>query len=180
MSVVERPAADPASTSSRGGHSGPARALVAERCAAVVSLLVAAGIGLRAESFVTQSSFARPGTMPPHALIWVGAAVLGVASAFWVVQAFRRTEPLEVPDVGPAKDAALAFVVLAVGAWSATWLGLLIASALTYVALLVFYRDRGWLFISISTISYLLVLHYGLEVLLAVPLPRSPLIPLPF
>jgi hypothetical protein len=154
--------------------------LVAERCAAVVSLLVAAWLGWRAESFVTQSSIARPGTLPPHALIWVGAAVLGVASAVWAVQAFRRSEPLEVPDVGPAKDAALAFVVLAVGAWSATWLGLLVAGAITYVALLMFYRDKGWLFISVSTVAYLLVLHYGLEVLLAVPLPRSPLIPLPF
>ena len=121
-----------------------------------------------------------PRTLPPHALIWVGAAVLGVASAFWVGQAFRRSEPLDVPDVGPAKDAALAFVVLAVGAWSATWLGLLVASALTSIALHVFYRDRGWLFISVSTVAYVLVLHYGLEVLLAVPLPRSPLIPLPF
>jgi hypothetical protein len=154
--------------------------LVAERCVAVVCVLMAVGLGWRAESFVTQSSIARPGTLPPHALIWVGAAVLGLSSLVWAVQAFRRSEPLDVPDIGPARDAALAFAVLVVGAWSTTWLGLLVAGALTYVALMIFYRDKGWLFISASTVGYLLVLHYGLEVLLAVPLPRSPLIPLPF
>lgn len=180
MSVVERPMTGNASTPGPWRPGPPARALVAERCAAVLCVLVAAWLGFRSESLVTQSSIARPGTLPPHALIWVGAGVLGLASLLWTVQAFRRSEPVVVPDIGPLPDTAIAFVVLAVGAWSAPWLGLLAAAALTYVALLLFYRDKGWLFISVSTVVYVLVLHYGLEVLLAVPLPKSPLIPLPF
>lgn len=179
MSVVERPAGTGAPNVS-GRPAGTPRTLLAERGAAVLCVLVATWLGVRAESFVTQSSIARPGALPPHAVIWLGAAVLGLSSLLWAVQAFRRTEAVDVPDLGRVRDALAVFALLAVGAWAAQWLGLLMAAATTYVALLVFYRDRGKLFILTSTVAYVLVLHYGLEVLLAVPLPRSPLLPLPF
>ena len=60
-----------------GRPAGTPRTLLAERGAAVLCVLVATWLGVRAESFVTQSSIARPGALPPHAVIWLGAAVLG-------------------------------------------------------------------------------------------------------
>ena len=181
MSVTDRYTAGSASAHGAGRPAPTGRrALQAERCAAVACLLAAAWLGLRAESLVTQSSIARPGTLPPHAIIWLGAGVLGFAALGWTVQTFRRSEPVAVPEIGRLRDGLVVFVILAVGAWSTQWLGLLAAAGLTYIALLLFYRDRGKAFMLASTVAYLLVLHYGLEVLLAVPLPRSPLLPLPF
>lgn len=165
---------------SRGCRGRADRALLAERCCAILCFLAAAWLGLRAESFVSQSNYARAGALPAHGIIWIGAAVLGLASLGWAIQAFRRKEAVPVPDIGPLRDALALFVVLLVGAWATQWLGLLLAAGLTYLVLLLFYRDRGWLFLAVSAVAYLLVLHYGLEVLLAVPLPRSPILPLPF
>ena len=52
-----------------------------------------------------------------HGIIWIGAAVLGLASLGWVVQAFRRKEAVRIPDIGPLRDALALFVVLLV--WAA-------------------------------------------------------------
>lgn len=156
------------------------RGLFAERACAVLCLVAAAFIGVRAESLVSQSSIARPGAFPAHGALWLGAGVLGLASLAWTVQAFRRKEAVHVPDLGRSYDVLAVFAVLMVGAWSATWLGLLLAAGLTYVALLFYYRDKNWVFVLGSVIGYLLFLHYGLEVLLGVPLARSPILPLAF
>ncbi len=163
-----------------GTGGGVDSTLLAERLIALLCLAVAVVIGLRAESLVTQSSIARPGVLPAHGLLWLGAGVLGVASLVWVVQAFRRGTGVEVPDVGRFRDVLAVLAVLVVGAWSAQWLGLLLAAGATYIALLLYYRDQGRIFILLSAVGYLVFLHYGLEVLLTVPLPRSPILPLPF
>ena len=156
------------------------RGLAAERACAVLCLVTAAYIGVRAESLVSQSSIARPGAFPAHGALWLGAGVLGLASLAWTVQAFRRQEAVHVPDLGRASDVLAVFAVLMVGAWSAAWLGLLLAAGLTYVALLLYYRDKNWVFVLGSAVGYLVFLHYGLEVLLGVPLARSPILPLAF
>ena len=170
-----------------GKPSGPRRTpsrtergLLAERACAVLCLVVAAVVGVRAESLVSQSTIARPGAFPAHGVLWLGAGVLGLASLAWTVQSFRRTESLHVPDLGRVKDVLAVFAVLMVGAWSARWLGLLLAAGLTYVALMLYYRDRNWAFVLGSAVGYLLLLHYGLEVLLDVPLARSPILPFDF
>ena len=162
---------------------GPRRAsrgLVFERVFAVLCLTLAAFIGFRAESLVSQSAIARPGAFPAHGALWMGAGVLGLASLAWTVQAFRRREAVQVPDLGRAGDVLAVFALLVIGAWSARWLGLLLASGVTYVALLQFYRDKNWIFVLGSAVAYLVFLHFGLEVLLGVPLARSPIFPLPF
>jgi len=161
-----------------GGRAGSG--LLLERACALACLSLAGFILLRAESLVSQSSIARPGAFPAHGALWMGAGVLGLASLAWVFQAFRRHEALHVPDLGRGRDVLVVFAFLLFGAWSARWLGLLLASGMTYVALMLYYRERNWVFLLASVVGYLLVLHYGLEVLLDVPLARSPLLPLPF
>lgn len=156
------------------------RGLLVERSFALLCLTVSAFIGVRAESLVSQSSIARPGAFPAHGALWLGAGVLGLASLAWAVQAFRRQEAVHVPDLGRAGDVMAVFSLLMVGAWSSRWLGLLLASGLTYVALLLYYRDKNRIFILVSAVAYVVLLHYGLEVLLGVPLARSPILPLPF
>lgn len=151
-----------------------------ERVCAILCLAVSAYVGLGAESLVSDSSMERPGVFPPHGALWVGSAVLGIASAVWVVQTFRRSTATYVPDVGRPRDVLIVLAVLVVGAWSVRWLGLLPAAASTYLVLMVYYRDRGRVFVLASVVAYVLVLHYGLEFLLGVPLPRSPILPLPF
>lgn len=156
------------------------RGLRFERGCAVACLVGSAFVGVRAESLVSQSSIARPGAFPAHGALWIGAGVLGLASLAWTVQAFRRRQPVQVPDLGRTADVLAVFAVLLVGAWSARWLGLLLASGLTYVALMLYYRDQNRIFVLASAISYVVLLHFGLEVLLGVPLARSPVLPLPF
>lgn len=162
-------------TGDRGGS-----ALGLERACAVLCLALSAYVGLGAESLVSESSMERPGVFPPHGALWVAAGVLGISSAVWVVQAFRRRAATYVADLGRPRDVMIVLAVLVVGAWSVRWLGLLPAAAATYLVLMVFYRDRGLIFVVGSLVAYVLVLHYGLEVLLGVPLPRSPILPLPF
>ncbi|MGH3358703.1 MAG: tripartite tricarboxylate transporter TctB family protein [Nocardioidaceae bacterium] len=156
------------------------RAVAFERGFALLCLAVAAFVGLRAESLVSQSSIARTGAFPAHGALWIAAGVLGISSAVWTVQAFRRNESAHVPDLGRVPDVLVVLVLLLVGAWSTRWLGLLPAAGLTYIALMLFYRDRGWLFVVSSLVGYLVLIHYGLEVLLGVALPRSSILPLPF
>lgn len=155
------------------------RALLSERICAVLCLILSAFIGLRAETLVSQSSIARPGAFPAHGALWIGAGVLGVASLAWTVQAFRRRTAPHVVGLGRASESMVVFAVLMVGAWSARWLGLLPASGLTYLVLMYYYRDKNWLFVLGSLAGYMALLYYGLEVLLGVPMPKSPF-PLPF
>lgn len=162
-------------TGDRGGF-----ALVLERVVAVGCLAISAYVGLAAESLVSASTMERPGAFPPHGVLWVASAVLGVASAVWVVQAFRGSTATHVPGLGRPRDVLIVLALLLVGAWSIRWLGLLPAAAATYLLLMLFYRDRGRVFVVGSVVAYVLVLHYGLEALLGVLLPRSPILPLPF
>lgn len=165
-------------SSSMGGRGG--YALVLERVCAVLCLAISAYVGIGAESLVSESSIERPGVFPAHGALWVAAGVLGISSAVWVVHAFRRPAATHVPDLGRPRDVLIVLAVLIAGAWSVRWLGLLPAAASTYLVLMVFYRDRGRLFVIGSVVAYVLTLHYGLEFLLGVPLPRSSILPIPF
>lgn len=167
----------PRSPHTRGGGG---YALGLERVCAVLCLAISAYVGVGAESLVSDSSMERPGVFPAHGALWVAAGVLGTSSAVWVVHAFRRPVAVRVPDLGRPRDVMIVLAVLVVGAWSVRWLGLLPAAASTYLVLMVFYRDRGRLFVIGSVVAYVLTLHYGLEFLLGVPLPRSPILPIPF
>lgn len=156
------------------------RMLIAERAAAVVCLLVALYVGVFAGDLVSTSNFSRPGAFPAWGALVMAAIVLGSASAAWVYQAFRRREAVEVPDLGRFREALVSFAILMVGAYTIQWLGLLAASGLTYLALLVYFRDRNWIFMAVSTIGYLLVIYYGLGQALRVPLPTSTFLPGPW
>ncbi len=166
------------------GHSGKPSSnrgrLLAERCMAVTCLVIACWVGLRAESLVTTSSVSRPGAFPAHGALWIAALVLGLASLAWTVQSFRRGRPAPAEQTGPLRDALGAFVIMLIGAWLVTWLGLLLACGIAYIGLMVFYRDRNWLLIGVTTVAYLCAVYYGLGVALRVPLPTSPILDLPF
>lgn len=151
-----------------------------ERSCAAACLALAVFVGWRADSLVSHSAVAQPGAFPPHGVLWLGSAVLGLASARWLVQTFGPRQAVPAPDIGPPREVAPTLGILVVGAWAAYWIGLLPAAALTYVALMLYYRDRSRRFIAISVTAYVLLLHYGLEVLLQIPLARSPVLPLPF
>lgn len=154
--------------------------LLSERVAAVALCLAGVLIVLRAESLTSTSAFARPGAFPAHGALIIGGGVLALSAAAWAVQAFRRTEAIMVPDAGRLKHVLFVFAMLMVAAWSAAYLGLLLAAGLAYIGLLLFYRDRNWIFIGVSVVAYTALIHYGLEVGLRVPLFKSPYLPLPF
>lgn len=154
--------------------------LKAERITAVIFLLVSCWVGLRAESLVTVSSMHRSGTLPAHGALWLAAAVMGISSLCWCIQSFRKTSAPDVGDVGPASEALIAFAIMMLGAWLITWLGLLLAAGVTYLVLMLFYRDRGWLLMAVSSVGYLALIYYGLGVALRVPLPTSTIFPIPF
>lgn len=159
---------------------GMSPSLAVERACAVTCLVAASLIGIFAEALVSDSSVSRPGAFPAHGALWLGSFVLGAGSVGWLLQSLRRREPVVVSELAPVAQVLKVLGILIVGAWAAQWLGLLAASAATYVALLVYYRDRNWIFVLGSTVAYVLLLHYGLEVLLDVRLARSPILPLPF
>lgn len=156
------------------------RMLIAERAAALVCLLVAVFVGLFAGDLVSSSHLSRPGAFPASGALVIAAVVLGLSSAAWVVQAFRREEPVVIPDLGNFAEALVSFAILMIGAYVVQWLGLLLAAGVTYVALLLYFRDRNWLFMLISTVGYLLVIYYGLGEALRVPLPSSTFLPEPW
>ncbi|GLU49777.1 tripartite tricarboxylate transporter TctB family protein [Nocardiopsis ansamitocini] len=154
--------------------------LLFERITAGVCLAGSVFLLVRAESLISQSALARPGAFPAHGAILLAAAVLGLASLGWLIQALRKRAPDGEGGVAPFPEVLPVFAILLVGAYSAGWLGLLPAAALTYIAVMLYYRDRGVAFILISAVVYVAFLHYGMEVLLQVPLARSPYLALPF
>lgn len=156
------------------------RVLACERAAAVALVAIGLAVVVRAESLTSVSAFARPGALPAHGALIIGGGVLALASAAWALQAFRRDDVVLSDDAGRLRHVLFVFALLVAAAWSAHYLGLLAAAALAYIGLLLFYRDRNWIFIGVSVVAYVLILHYGLEVGLRVPLPRSPYLPLPF
>ncbi|MGW3606776.1 tripartite tricarboxylate transporter TctB family protein [Micromonospora sp. NPDC005161] len=171
------PEAPAAAGASRGRAAG---LLVAERSLAVLCLVASTFIFVRAEALVSHSSIARDGAFPPHAALWLGSAVLGLSSIGWLVQLRRAQPTTEVTTEGTVLEALTVFAIALLGAWLAGWLGLLTAAGVTYLAVLFYYREGNKLFIFGSCAAYLVLLHYSVEVLLRVPLPRSPYLPLPF
>jgi hypothetical protein len=179
MSIVGRPRRSaPWGSRSRPDHGWSGRSGV-ERTTALACLTLAVFVGVRAESLVSQSTLAQSGAFPPHGVLWLGAGILGLASLVWVIQLLRETPPHST-DVAKVREVLPVFSVLIGGAWAAQWLGLLLAAGLTYVALLLYYRDQSRIFIAVSVVAYMGLLHYGMEVLLKVPLAKSPLFQLPF
>lgn len=152
----------------------------AERLAATTCLVLALAVGINAELLVSESTFARAGVFPAHGALWIGAGVLGVASAAWLGQTFRRNRPERAEHTAALPEVVVVFAILLAGAVSARWLGLLVAAALCYIVLLFYYRDRSKIFVVVSAAAYVVVLHVGMEVLLRVPLAGSPFFDLPF
>lgn len=156
------------------------RRLIAERVAAAICLAGSVLLVATAESLVSNSSVSRPGAFPPHGALWLAGGVLGVASLVWLVKTFRAGRTVSTERLAPMREVLVMFVILLAGAFAVRWLGLLVAGALTYVLILVYYRDKNKIFVLVSVVGYVLLVHYGMEVMLKVPLAPSPYFDLPF
>lgn len=168
----------------RGGLSrGRARVprAAVETGLAVVLATGATALLLAAPRLVAVPARAQPGAFPPYVILWVGAGLLAVAATAWLVAAVRalRGRDGETLDVREWGEVGVLLLLFAAGQQLARLLGLVLAAAFVYVALLVVYGERGWRFVALSCAAYVIVIQVVFVELLRIPLPRSPYLPLP-
>jgi hypothetical protein len=142
-------------------------------------------MGIMVPSLVTTSIMNRNVPFPPHAILWVGFAVIAFAAVCWIWDEFRN-----VPHHSNVQNSEeriiwsriwITFGILLAGYFSVKYVGLVIAGALVHGVLLRFLGGKKLIYIVVTSILYSAAVYLIFEVLFNIRLPRSEIFPyLPF